>query len=109
MFDTYFIDKKEIWSITKGKKNFFLRKCLYGKDSFEYEFEFILQFLEAYKNERKFFKIGFGDAHEGHFRSYKDIYESLLKYLKIILNKYFDYKTAIFILSDNGNHIPWLS
>ena len=103
--DTNFIDKKEIWSITKGK-NSVLRKCLYGKDSFEYEFEYILQFLEAYKNERKFFKIGFGDAHEGTLEVIKYIDEPLAKFLEIILNKYYDDKTAIFILSDHGAHIP---
>ena len=103
--DTNFIDKEEIWSITKGK-NSVLRKCLYGKDSFEYEFEYILQFLEAYKNERKFFKICFGDAHEGTLEVVKYIDEPLAKFIEIILEKYFDDKTAIFFISDHGAQIP---
>jgi len=102
--DTNFIDKKKKWSITKGK-NSVIRKCLYGKDSFEYEFEYILQFLEAYKNERKFFKIGFGDAHEGTLEVIKYIDEPLANFLEKILTKYFDDKTAIFFLSDHGAHI----
>ena len=60
-YDSNFIDKKKL-SITKGK-NSDIRKWLNGKDSFEYELEYFLQFLEAYKNEKKFFKIGFGDAY----------------------------------------------
>jgi hypothetical protein len=99
--DTNFVDKKYKWSITKGK-NSIIRKCLYGKDSFEYEFEYILQFLEAYKNERKFFKIGFGDSHEGTLEVIKYIDEPLANFLEIILTKYFDDKTAIFFLSDHG-------
>ena len=41
------------------------KRCLYGKDSFEYLFEFTLKFLELYINERKFFRIISNDAHEG--------------------------------------------
>ena len=102
--DTNFVDKKQKWSITKGK-NSVIRKCLYGKDSFEYEFEYILQFLEAYKNERKFFKIGFGDAHEGTLEVIKYIDEPLANFLEIIITKYFDNKTAIFFLSDHGANL----
>ena len=103
--DTNFVDKKEKWSIVKGK-NSILRKCLYGKDSFEYEFEYILQFLEAYKSERKFFKICFGDGHESTMEVVKYIDESLSNFLTIILEKYFDNKTAIIFLSDHGAHLP---
>ena len=102
--DTNFVDKKNRWSILKGK-NSILRKCLYEKDSFEYEFDYILQFLEAYKNERKFFKICFGDGHEITMEVVKYIDESLSKFLKIILEKYFDNKTSIILLSDHGAHL----
>ena len=61
--DTNYEDNNNKWSIFKGK-NTILRRCFYGRDSFEYIFEYILQFLEAYKNERKFFRIVFEDGHE---------------------------------------------
>lgn len=102
--DTNFVDKKAQWSIVKGK-NSILRKCLYEKDSFEYEFEYILQFLEAYKNQRKFFKICFGDGHEATMEVVKYIDESLYNFVTIILEKYFDDKTAIIFLSDHGAHL----
>ena len=103
--DNNFVDKDKKWSIFKGK-NSIVRKCLYGKDSFEYEFEYILQFLEAYKNERKFFKIGFADAHEGTMEVVKYIDDSLANFLEIIFEKYYDNKTAIIFLSDHGCQIP---
>ena len=103
--DPNYEDKKDKWSIRKGK-NSVLRKCFYGKDSFDYNFEYILQFLEAYKNERKYFRIGFGDGHESTTEVIKYIDNSLFHFIKKILNNYFDDKTAIIILSDHGAHMP---
>ena len=42
-----------------------MRRCLYGKDTFDWVFEFGYKFLEKYKNERKFLRLGFIDGHEG--------------------------------------------
>ena len=102
--DTNFVDKRYKWSIVKGK-NSILRKCLYEKDSFEYEFEYILQFLKAYKKERKFLKIGFADGHESTMEVSKYIDESLSNFLKIIFDQYYDEKTAIILLSDHGGQL----
>ena len=103
--DTNFEDKRNKWSIKKGKSSIF-RKCFYGRDSFDYNFEFILQFLEAYKKERKYFRIVFGDGHEATTEVIKYIDNSLSNFILKILKDYFTDKTAIFILSDHGAQMP---
>jgi hypothetical protein len=103
--DPNFEDKNHKWSMRSGKSSIF-RKCLYGRDSFKYNFEYILQFLEAYKNERKFFRITFGDGHEGTNEIIKYIDNSLSSFILKILKNYFDDKTALIILSDHGPNIP---
>ena len=103
--DSNFYEDIIAWSITKGKSSV-LRKCFYDHDSFEYEFEYILQFLEAYKDERKFFKISFADGHEGSLEVVKFIDDSLYKFLIKIFDNYFDEHTAIFIISDHGAQLP---
>ena len=103
--DPNFEDKKYKWSIKRGKSSIF-RKCFYGRDSFDYNFEYILQFLEEYKEERKYFRISFGDGHEPTTEVIKYIDNSLSNFILKLLNNYFTDKTAIFILSDHGAHIP---
>ena len=103
--DPNFEDKNDKWSIIHGKCSV-LRKCLYGKDSFDYNFEYISQFLEIYKNERKFFRLTIGDGHEATTEVIKYIDKSFCSFIEKILNHYFDDKTAIIIYSDHGAQIP---
>ena len=104
--DTNYENKMNKWSILGGKSSV-VRRCLYGKDSFEYSFEYILQFLENYKNERKFFRMSFEDGHESTTEVIKFIDNSFSSFLlKLFTKNYFDDKTALFIFSDHGQHIP---
>ena len=103
--DANFEDKNDKWSIIRGKSSIF-RKCLYGRDSFDYNFEYILQFLESYKDERKFFRITIADGHEGTTEVIKFVDQSFSTFLLKILKNYFDDKTAIIIFSDHGPHMP---
>ena len=103
--DPNYEDKNDKWSIINGKSSIF-RKCLYGRDSFEYNFEYIEQFLEIYKSENKFFRIVIGDGHEGTSEVIKYIDNSLSSFLLKILDNYFDDKTAVFVFSDHGAHMP---
>jgi hypothetical protein len=103
--DPNFEDKNDKWSILSGKSSV-LRKCFYGFDSFEYNFEYISQFLEAYKSERKYFRISIGDGHEATTEVIKYIDNSFCSFILNILKNYFDTKTAIIILSDHGAHMP---
>lgn len=103
--DTNFEDKHKKWSIIKGKSSI-LRKCLYGKDSFEYNFNYISQFLEIYKNERKYFRISISDGHEGTAEVIKYVDNYLSSFISNILSNYFDEKSVFIILSDHGAHLP---
>ena len=103
--DSNYEDKKNKWSVDNGKCSV-LRKCFYEKDSFDYNFEYITQFLEIYKKERKFFRITIGDGHEATTEVIKYIDNSFYSFMEKILKYYFDDKTAIIILSDHGAHIP---
>ena len=105
--DPNFFEKRKPWTLLQGR-NSIVRRCLYNKDTFEYCFEYILQFLEAYKDERKFFRISFNDAHEGTQEVVKYMDESLYNFLNILLTKYYTEKTAILIVSDHGGQIPGL-
>ena len=103
--DPNYEDKNHKWSIVSGKSSIF-RRCFYGRDSFEYVFEYILQFLEIYRKERKFFRITFGDGHEGTNEVIKYIDNTFSLFLKKVLNNYYDNKSAIIIFSDHGPNIP---
>ena len=85
----------------------FKKKCLYGKDTFEYVFEYGKKFLESYKNQKKFIRLGFIDAHEGSMEVIKYIDNSLVNFLLYFLenDNFNSKKNAIFIISDHGNNM----
>ena len=103
--DPNYEDKKDKWSIINGKGSVF-RRCFYGKDSVDYNFEYILQFLENYKTEKKFFRLSIADGHEGTTEVIKYVDDSFSSFLLNIMKNYFDNKTAIIIFSDHGPHMP---
>ena len=103
--DPNYEDKKNKWSIVNGKCAA-IRRCFYGRDSFDYSFDYVAQFLEAYKDERKFFKFMAGDGHEITLEVIKYIDNSLSKFLNMLLTNYTDDKTAIIIMSDHGAQMP---
>jgi CRISPR/Cas system-associated exonuclease Cas4 (RecB family) len=82
-----------------------LRRCFYERDTAEYILEYILKFLETYKNERKFFRLISNDAHEGTLELVKYMDNALHDFLLEILTKYFDEKTLIVFLSDHGGSL----
>ena len=59
-----------------------LRRCLYGKDAYEYSLEYAEQFWEQYADEPKFFRLGFIDGHEGSLEVIKYLDEPLLNMIK---------------------------
>ena len=82
-----------------------MRRCLYNKDTFEWVFEFGYKFLEQYKNERKFLRLGFIDGHEGTMEAIKYLDKHLFKFLNFYIKNYFTNSTAIFIVSDHGENM----
>ena len=83
-------------------ENGMLRKCLYGKDSIEYAFEYGKKFWKAYKYNKKFLRIVNTYAHEysGEKAKYSDnaLYDFLsdLYYSDQLKN------TTVFIAGDHG-------
>ena len=103
--DTNLIDPDMFWAYEQGENSIF-RKCLYGKDSHEYMFEYMTQFLEAYKNQRKYMRMCFMDSHEATMQVVKYLDEPLNNFLNLIIDKYSNNKTAIIFLSDHGGKLP---
>ena len=82
-----------------------LRRCLYGRDTFEYVFDYTDLFWDAYKNERKFARISFNDAHEGTLEVVKYMDDYFEKFLRNFIENKMDDKTMIFIASDHGENM----
>ena len=80
------------------------RRCLYNKDTFEYVFEYGKKFLEAYKEQRKFLRLGFIDSHETSLELIKYLDDSLSDFILYLINN-FNNSTSIFIVSDHGGNM----
>ena len=83
-------------------ENGIIRKCLYGKESFEYSLEYSMKFWKAYKNNKKFLRIvnTYGHEYSSEKAKYSD--EALHNFLK---NLYFTNllkNTTVFIAGDHG-------
>ena len=83
-------------------ENGILRKCLYGRDSIEYAFEYGKQFWKAYKYNKKFLRIVNTYAHEysGEKAKYSD--NALYNFLKDLYFSNQLMNTTIFIAGDHG-------
>ena len=82
-----------------------LRRCLYGRDTFEYAIEYAEQFWEAYINEPKFFRLAFIDAHEGSMEVIKYVDSPLMNMIKSFDEKGWLENTAIIFASDHGDNM----
>jgi hypothetical protein len=85
------------------------RRCLYGKDVYEYVFEYSTKFLETYKNEKKILRMGFNDAHESTGEVIRYMDEPLKNFIKYYLDNHMTEKSMIIFLSDHGNSMPDLN
>ena len=103
--DPNYFDQKTPWPFDKGAFSI-LRRCFYGKDSFEYNFEYFKQFWTNYQNNRKYFRLDFIDAHEGTGEVIKYLDQPLFNFLNFFYSNGFLHDTVIFFLSDHGNHMP---
>ena len=80
-----------------------IRRCLYGRDAFEYVLEYGQKFWEAYPDNKKFLRLGFIDAHERSEEVIKYMDEPLAEFLENLFNKKLLENTAILFVSDHGN------
>ena len=103
--DTNLLDPDMFWAYEQGENSIF-RKCLYGKDSHSYMIEYMTQFLEAYKDQRKYMRMCFEDSHEATMQVVKYLDEPLTNFLNLIIDKYSNNKTAFIFLTDHGGKLP---
>ena len=92
--DPYFLSNVDLPSI---------KKCLYGKNSFEYVLEYGYQFWTKYLDNKKFLRLSFFEGNEktGEVIKYLDYY--LYQFLfELYRNNYLN-NTFIFIVSGQGN------
>lgn len=94
--------QKDPFGMFKGPFSEF-RRCLYGKDSAEYQFEYALDFWRKYKSEPKFQSITLTDGHEftGELPYYLD--DHLVTFFKTMTDEGLLDDSIVFLLSDNGN------
>ena len=84
------------------------KKCLFGKDIFQYNIEFGTKFLNAYKTENKFLFLNFIDAHEGTGSVAKYIDNDLSKFVEYIFKEFKDKRNLVILMSDHGLHMPFI-
>ena len=101
----YFDDSNEENSDTKNVKgiNSAFKRCLYGKNSFEYVLDYGYQFWTKYNNNKRFLRLGFFDGNEktGEVIKYLDKY--LYEFLYKLYNENYLENTILFIVSGQGN------
>ena len=85
-----------------GGENGIFRKCLYGKESFDYALEYAKKFWISYRDNKKFVRIVNTYAHEysGEKSKYTD--ESLRDFLLDLYENNQLRDTTLFIASDHG-------
>ena len=82
-----------------------VKKCLFGKQIFEYALEYLESFLEVYFDYNKMFLFESIEGHEptGQLVGYLD--DIFYKFLLKLNSKNFFSNTTIILFSDHGNHI----
>ncbi|CDW71266.1 duf229 domain containing protein [Stylonychia lemnae] len=80
------------------------RRCLYHRDSYEYNMDYYKKFKKAYSSENTIFLMNFLDAHEGIGEAIDYLDKPLAKFLKEME----DENTGLILLSDHGLHMTGL-
>ncbi len=99
--DPNFSDPDSPYQFLKGAYSV-IRKCMYGKDSGEFQIEYAKQFFDTYKDQNKVYRMIFSDAHEGTLE--------VVKYLDDMIHDFFEYllvkghleNSILLVMSDHG-------
>ena len=97
----YFITNQKNYNI-KGTSSSF-RRCLYGKDSYEYVFNYGKLFWEAYSESNKFLRLGFFDGNEKSGEVVKYLDEYMVDFVLDLINGGKFQKTALLFVSGKGS------
>lgn len=79
------------------------KRCLYGKNTFEYVLEYGEAFWRQYVGERRYLKLAFQDAHEGTGEVARYLDEYLSDFLFRMYHQGLLINTSISFVSDHGN------
>jgi hypothetical protein len=85
-----------------------IKKCLFGKQVFEYALEYLESFLKAYFDYNKMFLFESGEGHEptGQVVGYLD--DILYNFFFKLYSENYLLNTTIILFSDHGLHLNWL-
>ena len=103
--DPNYYDRTNPYPVFSGPFSI-IRKCLYQKDTFEYVIEYGKQLWENYKENKKFLRLSFIDAHEGTGEVIKYLDKPIYDFLIYLLDNNMLKNTAIIFASDHGNGMP---
>jgi hypothetical protein len=103
--DPVFSDPEKPYGALKGAYSV-VRKCMYGKDAGEHQIEYTKQFFDTYKDQPKFFRLGFLDAHEGTAEVIKYMDEPIVELLNYLEKNGHLEDTLIQFQSDHGMSMP---
>ena len=79
-----------------------LKRCLFGKDSFEYVINYGQLFWEKYGESNKFLRLGFFDGNERSGEVIRYLDDALVNFIINLINEGKFYKTALFLVSSKG-------
>ena len=82
--------------------NSVFRKCLYGKESFDYALEYGKKFWTTYKNNKRFLRIVSTYSHEYSYEKAKYTDNSLHDFIKELFETNLLKNATIFIAADHG-------
>ena len=101
--DPNYYNRNNPYPINKGEFSV-LRRCLYGKETYEYVLEYTQQFWEKYNNNKKFARISFIEGHEITGEVIKYLDQPIFNFLETFMNSGYFSNTIIFVCSDHGLH-----
>ena len=93
------------FAINKGVSSMFQR-CLYGTNTHNHAIEYAIQFWEAYKDNKKFFRLHVNDAHEGTNTVIGYYNDALYNFVKTMYDKGYFENTFVMFVSDHGHQVP---
>jgi hypothetical protein len=99
--DPNIFDEVNPHSIGLGESSVF-RRCLYGRESVEYLFEYGTKFLEQYNNNRKYLRISIPNGHELSGQVSKYVDQPLLEFLNYTYSNNLLKNTALILSADHG-------
>lgn len=102
--DPSFFNRNDPYSIISGEYSM-LRRCLYGRDVYEYVLEYGSIIWKTYNDSRKLLRLYFLDSHENSGEVVKYLDKPLYNFLNDLYKNRLLEKTAIFLISAHGLHV----